>query len=122
MKLHLAQASGTNLFTGYGPGYVSVNNARHERHLLVMSDQLLEWDVAGFESLAPPVFEHLLVFGPELIIVGTGSTLRFPPPAMLQPLTIARVGAEIMDSRAACRTYNILSTEGRRVLAAILVE
>lgn len=122
MKLHLAQAPGTNLFTGYGPGYLAVNNTRHERHLLVMADRLEAWDVAGFDSLAASAFEQMLALQPEVVVLGTGAALRFPPQAMVRPLTTAGIGVEIMDSRAACRTYNILSTEGRRVLAAVLVE
>jgi uncharacterized protein len=122
MKLHLARASGSNLFTGYGPGYVTVNNVRHERHLVVMADRLIEWEIAGFESFSAPVFERLLAHDPELVIIGTGAALRFPEPAVLRPLAAAAMGTEIMDSRAACRTYNILTAEGRRVLAALLVE
>ena len=122
MKLHLAQAPGKNFFTGYGDGYVAVNQTRHERHLLVMSDRLVPWDVPGFDSLAPPVFEQMLAMDPEIVILGTGAALRFPPPDLMRPLTAAGVGTEVMDSRAACRTYNILSAEGRRVLAAVLIE
>lgn len=122
MKLHLAQAPGTNLFTGYGPGYLAVNNTRQERHLLVMADRLEAWDVAGFDSLAASAFEQMLALQPEVVVLGTGAALRFPPQALVRPLTTAGIGVEIMDSRAACRTYNILSTEGRRVLAAVLVE
>lgn len=122
MKLHLAQLSGTNQFTGYGPGYVSVNSTRHAGHLLVMADQLLPWDVPGFESLAAPAFARMLAFEPEIVVLGTGAVLHFPPRDVLRPLASGGVGVEVMDSRAACRTYNILSAEGRRVLAAVIVE
>lgn len=121
MKLHLAQTPGQNVVTGYGPGYVSINQVRHEEHLLIMPDRFTAWDVPGFEALSPAHFEHLLAFAPEIVILGTGAKLRFPPAALARPLAAARIGLEVMDSGAACRTYNILMTEGRRVLGAILI-
>jgi uncharacterized protein len=121
MKLHVTQVSGQNVFTGYGKGYVAVNNERHEQHLLVMPDRLLTWDVAGFEALDSFHVERLLAFEPEIVILGTGAALRFPGPRFARPVTAAGIGLEVMDSQAACRTYNILASEGRRVLAAVFV-
>jgi len=120
MKLHLAQAPGQNVFTGYGPGYVAINHVRHEKHLLVMADQLMAWDISAFEALEAAHFEYLLTFKPEIVIFGTGATLRFPRPEFARLLAAAGIGLEVMDSKAACRTYNILTAEGRKVLAAIL--
>ncbi|HET8694282.1 MAG TPA: MTH938/NDUFAF3 family protein, partial [Aquabacterium sp.] len=59
---------------------------------------------------------------PEVVIFGSGTTLRFPAPSLLRPLMAARIGIETMDTAAACRTYNILVAEGRRVMAALLLE
>jgi uncharacterized protein len=59
---------------------------------------------------------------PELILIGTGSRQRFPAPELLKNLISAKIGFEIMDSQAACRTYNILVGEGRQVLLALIVE
>jgi hypothetical protein len=59
---------------------------------------------------------------PELILIGTGSKQRFPKPELLKSLILAKIGFEIMDSQAACRTYNILVSEGRQVLLALIVE
>ena len=63
----------------------------------------------------------LLASAPEIVLLGTGTRLQFPPAAVLRPLIDARVGYEIMDTGAACRTYSILMAEGRRVLAALIV-
>lgn len=121
MKLHLAQAPGQNMFTGYGPGYVAINNVRHEKNLLITPDRLTEWEISGLEALGAADCEHLIAFEPEIVILGTGATLRFPPPGLMRLFAAAGVGLEVMDSQAACRTYNILTGEGRKVLAAILI-
>ncbi|MBI4193821.1 MAG: Mth938-like domain-containing protein [Betaproteobacteria bacterium] len=121
MKFHLATASGQNLFTGYGPGYVAINNVRHEEHLVIMPDRVMAWRVTGFDALEASHFEYLLGLRPEIVLLGTGKTLRFPRPELSRLFSSAGVGFEAMDSRAACRTYNILTAEGRKVLAAIFI-
>ncbi|MGQ0749488.1 MAG: Mth938-like domain-containing protein [Betaproteobacteria bacterium] len=122
MKLHIAQTSGQNLFTGYGDGFVAVNGARHETHLLVTSERVVHWNVGSFESLTADTAGELIARGAEIIILGTGASLRFPPPEIARRIAAAGIGLEVMDSKAACRTYNVLMAEGRRVLAAILIE
>jgi len=121
MKLHLAASSGQNLFTGYGPGYVAVNNVRHEKHIVVTADQITAWSIESFEALSAEVFESVLALEPEIVLLGTGSALRFPDPALSRRLAASGIGLEVMDTRAACRTYNILIAEGRKVVAAILI-
>lgn len=121
MKLHLAPSSGQNLFTAYGAGYVSINSVRREQNLIVTAERILEWHIAGFEALGAGDFELLLALQPEIVILGTGGVQRFPAPALSKPLANAGLGFEAMDTRAACRTYNILTAEGRKVAAAILI-
>lgn len=121
MKLHLAPFSGQNLFTGYGPGYVSINSTRQEKNVIVSAERILEWQIAGFEALGAGDFELLRGLQPEIVILGTGDAQRFPAPALSKPLASAGIGFEAMDTRAACRTYNILMAEGRKVVAAILI-
>jgi uncharacterized protein len=121
MKLHLAAAGSQNMFTGYGPGYVAVNHVRHEKHIVVTAGEIMEWSVENFEALSMETFDSLLALKPEIVLLGTGSVLRFPAPALSRGLTAGGIGLEVMDSRAACRTFNILIAEGRKVVAAILV-
>ncbi len=84
-----------------------------------MPEQPVEsWDVASFDALTPEDFSRLRERAPELVLLGTGERQRFPRPHLTRPLTDAHIGCEAMDSRAACRTYNILMGEGRKVLAA----
>jgi len=121
LKLHLTNISGVNLFTGYGEGYVMVNRERHERNLVVLRDQLVtEWQPAGFDDLTAEHFALLVELKPEIVLLGTGARLRFPRPELTRALIEARIGLEVMDIRAACRTYNFLAAEERRVAAALL--
>lgn len=122
MKLHLARPTDRNAFTGYGPGYVLINGVRHESSLVVLPDRLLEsWGPASAEGLEATHFEVLATLGVEIVLLGTGTTMRFPHPRVTVPLAAARVGLEVMDTQAACRTYNILMGEERRVAAALLI-
>jgi uncharacterized protein len=120
MKLHLEQGAGLQLFSGYGAGYVAVNNVRYATCVVVSPRAVIEWQVSGFDALTEEDFGFIESMKPEIVILGTGAVQRFPPPALARALAATGVGVEIMDSRAACRTYNILATEGRRVVAAIL--
>ena len=121
MKLHLTRSEGRKLFTGYGEGYVSVNDERHTGNIVVAPDQVTAWDARSPETLQPAHLQAVLALNPEIVILGTGARLQFPRPEIMRPLTEASVGFEAMDTRAACRTYNILMAEGRRVVAAIFV-
>ena len=122
MKLHLTKAAGRNLFTGYGEGYVAINDQRYAYSVIVAPEGAVErWDAADLAALTPAHFEALRARGPEVLILGTGDTHRFPRPEVIRPLVSAAIGFEAMDTKAACRTFNILMAEGRQVLAAILV-
>ena len=107
--------------TGYGPGWIAVNGERHHGSLLITSTGLLQpWRPTSFDDLGPSDFARLTELGVELALFGSGSRLRFVPVAWLAPLMAARLGMETMDTPAACRTYNILASEGRPVAALLL--
>lgn len=122
MKLHLMPAGGLQLFSGYGPGYVTVNHVRYETCVLVTPQAVTEWRAAGFDDLRTEHFGFIAELRPEIVILGTGATQRFPRPELARALAASGGGVEVMDSRAACRTYNILASEGRKVVAAILID
>jgi uncharacterized protein len=84
--------------------------------------EVAAWDAQSFYALEPAHFEALLALKPEIVILGTGPRQRFPRPELTRALAEAAVGFEAMDTRAACRTYNILMAEGRAVVAAILLQ
>jgi uncharacterized protein len=123
MKFQLADTDGLNTITGHGPGHVLVNGERHDRPLLVGPEVgPLAWSAVSFPLLEQAHFEALLSHHPEIVLLGTGRRLRFPPAALTRSLAAARVGLEVMDTPAACRTYNILTGERRQVLAALLFD
>jgi uncharacterized protein len=122
LKFHLDQRTGLNSFTGYGSGYVMVNNTRHEHNLAVLPEAVLDhWTAAGFDELAADDFAQFTGRGLEIVLLGTGARIRFPRPELLRPLIDAGIGVEVMDTPAACRTYNILMGEGRKVAAALIL-
>lgn len=122
MKFEREQASGQNTFTGYGEGFVEVNRARHARSLVVGPDRLVtDWPAASIEELSADHVAAILELRPEIVLLGTGPALTFPDRALLAPLHQAGIGVEVMDTQAACRTYNILLAEGRNVIAAVVV-
>jgi uncharacterized protein len=122
MKLHLATNEGLQLFSGYGAGYVAVNRVRYEKSVLVSPQSVSEWPVGRFEALTADDFGFIADSRPEIVILGTGTEQRFPAPELARALAASGTGIEVMDSQAACRTYNILVAEGRKVIAAILIE
>lgn len=125
MKLHADQPDSHSI-TAYGEGWIEVNGQRHPNSLMLSSSTgPAVWPCQRFEDLRPAHFEQLLAHAdeaPELLLLGSGARLRFVHPNLLQCLMVRRIGIETMDTAAACRTFNILAGEGRRVLAGLLVE
>ena len=122
MKLQPDKSDAQTL-TAHGPGWVAINSERVERSVVIGSHgERFDWNCARFEDLGSDQFAQLAAHGAELVIFGSGSRIRFPHPSLLQQLMAQRTGVETMDTAAACRTYNILASEGRHVLAALLIE
>jgi len=123
VKIERDQPEGKNAFTGYGNGYVEVNRARHAESLVVSADRVItEWPADSVEALSADHLAAIVELKPEIVLLGTGATFRFPDPALLAPLYKAGIGVEVMDTPAACRTYNILLGEGRNVVAALILD
>ena len=122
LKLHLSKPVEKNIFSGYGSGYVVVNNKKYENSMITMPDKIIaDWQASTVENLTEGHFELLIPYEPEIILLGTGTTLRFPSPLVTKNLLESKIGIEVMDTNAACRTYNILMAEGRNVAAALLI-
>jgi uncharacterized protein len=121
MKFQPDAISGPTI-TGYGPGWVSVNGEKMTGNLIVsIKAGSTPWDCNGFDDLQAHHFEKLIELEPELVIFGSGDRIRFPKPQWLQALYAKRIGVETMDTQAACRTFNFLAGEGRKVVAALLL-
>lgn len=124
MKLHLNTDAGQLLFTGYGEDHVLINGHRHDASLLLTARgiEIAPWAGLGFDALTAAHFEWIAQRELDILLLGTGTRLRFPHPSLTRALMDARIGLEVMDIGALCRTYNILVTEGRSVGAAVLIE
>ena len=122
MKIEREQAEGRNTFTGYGEGYVEVNRKRYAASLVVTADRIVAaWPATSIEGLTADHLAAIVELQPEIALLGTGPKFAFPDQALLAPLYRAGIGVEVMDTPAACRTFNILLGEGRNVAAALIV-
>ena len=123
MKLHADQRTSLNTVTAYGPGFIEINAQRHTCAVVCSPDRpIADFPVQRFDELQAEHFTALLEQQPEIVLLGTGEKQRFAHPRLTRTLTDAGIGVESMTTQAACRTYNILMTEGRRVLAVFLTE
>jgi uncharacterized protein len=110
------------LFTAHGEGYVSINSKRYHQPLVVTAGEVrTDWTATDFASLSAAHFEYFLELKPDVLLFGTGTKQHFARPELYRALIQARIGIEFMDTPAACRTYNILVAEDRKVVAAVLI-
>ena len=122
MKIEREQAEGRNLFTGYGEGYVAVNGTRYTASLVVSAGRIVaDWPAPSIDDLQADHLAAVLELRPVVLLLGTGARFTFPSQALLAPVYKAGIGVEVMDTPAACRTYNILLGEGRDVVAALIL-
>jgi uncharacterized protein len=123
MKLHRELNIGRNIVTALDDRRIDINGQRHTTSLLLFPQHLLTaWATSGFDALDAADFRPVIEQGSEILLFGTGRRQQFPPPALLRELMAAQIGIEVMDTGAACRTFNILVAEGRNVAAALLIE
>ena len=122
MRLSLDYGDGNYLIRAYRPGTVTVNDQHIEHSLIVTPNYLTDWQPQQFDELQAAHFEELLALEPELVLLGTGTRQQFPHPQLIQSLLQQGIGVEAMDTGAACRTYNIVMAEGRRVVAALIID
>lgn len=122
MRLDLEQGTATYAILGCGPGYVMVNTERITRSVLVAPEHLVrDWRPLSFDALRKDDFEIISELNPEVVLLGTGRQLRFPAADLIAPLRSKNIGLEVMDTAAACRSYAVLMSEGRLVIAALLM-
>jgi uncharacterized protein len=123
VKFQPDSLEGVNTITRHDRTQLWVGSQPHSGNLIVpWTGPVQRWGPADFGALTPAHFDELLRLEPELVIFGSGARLRFPSPALLRNLIGRRIGVESMDTAAACRTYNVLVSERRSVVAALLLE
>jgi uncharacterized protein len=122
MKLHATQTQQYQTVTGYENDWVEINALRFDHSLLMLPEVAPQpWPVSAFEQLEQAHFEALAAMQPDLVILGTGLRQRFISPGLAAGLISRRIGLECMSNQAACRTYNILMAEGRKVALALIL-
>jgi uncharacterized protein len=122
MKFQPDTFDNRNAITRQGPGEVWVNGQRHASSIVLPWQGAVQvWPVATSGELKAEHFESMVALQPELVIFGSGPRLKFIAPALYRSLIDARIGMETMDTAAACRTYNVLASEGRSVVAALIL-
>ncbi|MFI4940266.1 MAG: Mth938-like domain-containing protein [Burkholderiales bacterium] len=123
MKLQATPTQQYQTITGYDEHSVEINAQLFTSSLIVLPETPpAAWPVASFEALTPEHFAQIDATRPDVVILGTGSKQRFVHPRLSAILTSRRIGVDCMDSHAACRTYNILMAEGRKVALALIIE
>ena len=123
MKLHQSDTQKYQTITGYDQTGVEINAERYNYSLLVLPEMAPRpLDAPTFESLTTEHFDQIGADDPDVVILGTGARQRFIHPRLTAALTLRRIGVECMDSQAACRTYNILMGEGRKVALALIID
>jgi uncharacterized protein len=122
MRFSLDADNTKNIIRAYTRGAVTVNDQVIRRSFIVTAERLItDWPPQHFAELDASHLLPLQTLKPEIVILGTGARQHFPPPRMTHPLLSRGIGVEVMDTAAACRTYNILMSEGRQVAAALLM-
>jgi uncharacterized protein len=122
MELNLDTGEGRYQIRGYDAGYIQINNEKIMHSIIVTPHQLIDpWPPQSLAELNSSHFLPLLDLHPTIVLLGTGSHFSFPAPALLSNFYTKKIGIEIMDTAAACRTYTILMAEGRKVAAALLI-
>jgi len=122
MKFTLDSRSDVNLIRGYGVGVLQVGDKSVRTHCIVCADALIEsWEVTSVGELTPEALAPVWALKPELVLLGTGAQQRFPGAAVREAFRARGIGLESMDLGAACRTYNVLVQEERRVVALLFL-
>lgn len=123
MKLHSTPTQHYQTVTAYDDEGVDINAVRFSHSLVVLPETApAAWPVTSFASLSTEHFAQIDATGPDVVILGTGRRQRFVHPRLTAALTARRIGVECMDNQAACRTYNILMAEGRKVALALIFD
>lgn len=122
MRLNLENPANTLFIRGYTENTIKINDQVFSHSIIVTTQQVTPWDVNHFNALSPKNFQVLAELDVEIIILGTGAKQRFPAMALAQTVIVRQKSLEVMNNGAACRTYNILAADGRKVAVAILLE
>ena len=123
MRLHFENESPPTRISSYGEGYVIVNDVRHTSSIILYPDHVdPTWARTALADVTAEDIAHVVADSPAIVLLGTGRAQHFPPAAILEPAYSRGIGVEVMNTMAACRTFNVLAAENRDVIAALILE
>lgn len=122
MQFNLESGGGGNLIQRHESGTVTIGGQRYEKSLIVFPDKIVsDWPVDGVATLRMEYLESILMAKPEVFLLGTGETQIFPSMELMAELALNKRSVDVMDTAAACRTYNVLVSEFRQVVVALIL-
>jgi uncharacterized protein len=121
MQLAQERNTGGYMIKQYQPGEIHINNEIYTQSIIVCRDQIILWQAQDISSLKISSLTHISNLNPQILLLGTGCTQQFLPEKLMANILEQKIGLEVMDTHAACRTYNLLASEGRKVVAALLI-
>lgn len=121
MKITATQRANANFIRGYEAGAIRIGERNIRHNCLITVDSVSDWNVTSVEELSVADLQQLIALKPEIVVLGTGMRQRFPPTEVRAAMLAQRIGFEVMDLGAACRTFNVLLSEDRRVVAALIL-
>lgn len=122
MKVSLDTSNATYVIRAYEQGRIRINSEHYTRSMILTPEQLITpWEPGSIGELQQEHLAQITTLQPELILLGTGGQLQFPDSRLYYYVLEQRIGLEVMDTEAACRTFNILAAEGRRVAAGLII-
>lgn len=123
MPLTLDENSANYQIRAYQPGQLQINDKLYQQSVIIAPNTLIDhWQPHTIAELSAEHLAIILTLKPAILLIGTGEKLIFPPVELYGDLINHGIGVEIMDTRAACRTYNALTAEDRNVVAALLIK
>jgi uncharacterized protein len=122
MKFSEELGSNLNRITAYDQDAIEINEQRHFESIILTPDTaVVAWGIQDASGINESSLRPILECEPEIVLLGTGQKIQFPDPRLLMMFTQEGIGVEVLDSTAACRTFNLILAEGRRVVAGMLL-
>jgi len=112
----------THQIQSYDDSFIKINKQEYKSSLIVSADTLIHpWELKDVRALTIDLVQPIIDLSPQVCILGTGRTLTFPPPSVIQHFALHKLTPEVMTTASACRTFNVLLSEGRNVVAGLIL-
>jgi uncharacterized protein len=107
----------------YTPGEIRINDVSYTHNLILSANDIIsDWPPQTIQTLEKQHLDAIIALNPEVVLLGTGEQQHFLNPALLADLMARHIGFEVMNTTAACHTFNLLASEGRRVVAGLILQ